>query len=133
MYAIANNLLVDLPAFMILQMYRTSGSARNVGMPFGLLLTKFLASKRVPDFANDTYVEVHKRLNAQTIHQSEAHIPRAQAAPSPIYVDENLTMGQRMKNLEAAVAGGFEYMTQELAELCEYVHQEVIDLRGYVH
>ena len=64
LYAIANNLHVDLPAFMIQQMYRTSGSARNVGMPFGLLLTRFLASKRVPDFANDTYVEVNKKLNA---------------------------------------------------------------------
>ena len=93
MYAIENTLAIDLPAFMILQMYRTSRSARNVGMPFGLLLTKFLASKRVPDFANDTYAEVNKKLNAQTIHQSEANIPRAPVANRPIYVDENLTMG----------------------------------------
>ena len=42
-----------------------------------------------------------------------------------------------MENLEATVAGSFEYMTQELAELREYVHQEVTqevaELRGYVH
>ena len=76
-------------------------------------------------------------MTAQTMHQSEAHVPRAPAAHRPIYVDENLTMGQRMENLEAAVAGGFEYMTQELAELREYVHQEVTqevaELRGFVH
>ena len=56
---------------------------------------------------------------------------------SKLYVDENLTMGQRMENLEATVAGGFEYFTQELAGLREYVHQEitqeVTELRGYVH
>ena len=114
-----------------------SGTARNVGMPFGLLLTRFLASKRVPEFADDSYVEVTKKLTAQTMHQSEAHVPRAPAAHRPVYVDENLTMGQRMENLEATVAGGFEYFTQELADLREYVHQEVTqevnELRGYVH
>ena len=72
------------------------------------------------------------------MHQSEAHVPRAPpAAQRPVYIDENLTMGQRMENLEATVAGGFEYFTQELADMREYVHQEVTqelnDLRGYVH
>ena len=42
-----------------------------------------------------------------------------------------------MENLEATVAGGYEYMTQELAELREYVHQEVThelnEVREYVH
>ena len=94
LYAIANNQQVDLPAFMVQQIYRTSGTARNVGMPFGLLLTRFLASKRVPEFADDTYVEVTKKLTAQTMHQSEAHVPRAPpAAHRPVYVDENLTIG----------------------------------------
>ena len=55
LYAIANNLHVDLLAFMVLQMYRTAGSARNVGMPFMLLLTRFLASKSVQDLPDDTF------------------------------------------------------------------------------
>ena len=74
-------------------------------MPFGILLTHFLATKRVSDFPNDTFVEVRKKLNAQTIHQSETHLPHGQVVPSrPIYINGNLTMGERMENLEATVA-----------------------------
>ena len=74
-YAIANGLHVDLPTFMVLQMCNIAGSTRTVGMPFGVLLTQFLETHSVPTYPDDTYVKVCKKLNTQTVHQSEAHMP----------------------------------------------------------
>ena len=54
LYAIANGLHVDLPAFMVMQMYYIAGSVWFAGMPFGILLTRFLETRRAPTFLNDT-------------------------------------------------------------------------------
>ena len=86
-------------------------------MPFGVLLTHYMESRHIPIFANDTYVEVKKKINAQTINQSEAHLLRDYIAPRPVYVDETLTMGERMENLEAVMVGGFENEAQEFNTL----------------
>ena len=102
---------------MVQQMGYIGYSPRSAGMPFGFLLTRYIESRRIPTFANDTYVEVKKKINAQTVNQSKAHLPRNHVVPCLVYVDETLTIGERMENLEAAVIGGFEKVAQEFTTL----------------
>ena len=108
---------------MVQQMCCTGYSPKTVGMPFGASLTRYMESKCIPSFANDTYVEVKKKINAQTLNQSEAHLFRDHIVPRPVYVDETLTMGERMENLEPAVIGGFENVAQEFNTMNQSMQQ----------
>ena len=93
-------------------------------MPFRVLLTRFMESRRIPTYGDDTIVEVRKKINAQMVNQSEAYLPRDNIAPAlaTVYVDDSLTMEERMENLEAAVVGGFEHMAQHHTEMYGQLH-----------
>ena len=86
-------------------------------MPFGVLLTRYMESRRIPTYADDIIVEVKKKINAQTVNQNEAHLPRDNIVPAPVYVDETLIMEEHMENLEAVVVGGFEHIAQQHTEI----------------
>ena len=112
LFAIASGRPIDLPDFMVHQMCATGYTPRTAGMPFGVLLTRYMESRRIPTYGDDTIVEVKKKINAQIVNQSEAHLPRDNIVPAPVYIDDTLTMEERMENLEAVVIGGFEHMAQ---------------------
>ena len=130
LFAIAAGRPIDLPAFMVQQMCATGYSPRTAGMPFGMLLTRYMESRRLPTYSDDVIVESRKKINAQTVNQSEAHLPRDNIVPAPVYIDDTLTMEERMENLEAAVVGGFEHMAQQQTEMYEHMIQQHTAMHG---
>ena len=89
-----------------------------------------MESRRIPTYSDDTIVEVKKKINAQTVNQSEAHLPRDNIVPAPVYIDDTLTMEERVENLEAAVIGGFEHMAQQQTEMYQHMTQQHIAMHG---
>ena len=67
-----------------------------------------MESRRIPTYANDTFVEVKNKINAQIVNQSEDYLSWDHVASRPVYIDDTLTIGVRMENLEAAIVEGFE-------------------------
>ena len=130
LFAIAAGRPIDLPAFMVQQMCATGYFPRTAGMPFGVLLTRHMESRRIPTFSDDVIVESKKKINAQTVNQSEAHLPRDNIVPAPVYIDDTLTMEERMENLEAAVVGGFEHMAQQQTEMYQHMTQQHTAIHG---
>ena len=102
-------------------------------MPFEVLITRFLESRHIPTYGDDTIVEVRKKINAQTVNQSEAHLLRDNIVPDPMYIDDTLTMEERMENLEAAVIGGFEHMAQQQTEMYEHMVQQHTAMHGQLN
>ena len=130
MFAIVAGRPIDLPAFMVQQMCATGYTPRIAGMPFGVLITRFLETRRIPTFSDDVIVESKKKINAQIVNQSEAHLPRDNIIPAPVYIDDTPTMEERMKNLEAAVIGGFEHMAQQQTEMYQHMTQQHTAMHG---
>ena len=57
-------------------------------------------------------------------------MPRNNIVPAPVYIDDTLTMEERMENLEAAVIGGFEHMAQQQTEMYEHMTQQHTAMHG---
>ena len=102
-------------------------------MPFGVLLTRYMESRRIPTYSDDIIVESRKKINAQTVNQSEAHLPRDNIVPAPVYIDDTLTIEERMENLEVAVIGRFEHMAQQQTKMYEHMVQQHTAMHGQLN
>ena len=87
LYCIGTGKRVNIPQIILIAMIKTLSAKKNSILPFGVLITDFLAFREVPKRSSDLTQKIRNPINTRTLTLSNAHVQQdykaPEAAPAP--------------------------------------------------
>lgn len=83
LYCIGTGRRVNIPQIILNAIVRTLSAKKNSILPFGVLISEFLAHKGVPKKSSDVLQKIRNPINSRTLTLSTSHVQHAQGDEAP--------------------------------------------------